>query len=509
MVRCQNDGQDAVTGTLIELLEAMPPDSVALVIPETRESFTYGALLQQVEAMASALAANGITRTDRIAIVLANGLPMVVALLAAAATATAAPLNPAYKEHELRFFLRDTGATVLLLQGDSAEARRAAGSDIRVFEIQALASAAARLPVTGSGGRVVRRAESDAALMLHTSGSTGSPKRVSLTHASMVQSARQVAASYDLTARDVSFCVMPLFHVHGLVASTLATFATGGQVILPQAFSPLSFWQIARAFEVTWFSAVPAIHQMLLARTRVPGTPNPAPASLRFIRSCSAPLAPATMHALEAAYGVPVVEAYGMTEAAHQIATNPLPPLRRLAGTVGRAAGVEVRVLDARDRDCPPGLRGEVVLRGQTVIAGYDADAAVNDGAFAKDGWFRTGDEGFLDADRYLTLTGRLKEIINRGGEKVSPREIDEVLSAHNAVADAVCFGIAHPIWGEEIAAAVVVHSPVTEAELLAHCRQHLADFKCPKQICFAASLPRTATGKTPRQLIAQAFAGR
>ncbi|MGH9372878.1 MAG: AMP-binding protein, partial [Vicinamibacterales bacterium] len=345
----------------------------------------------------------------------------------------------------------------------------------------------------------------DTALILHTSGSTGRPKRVPLSHANLSISAANVARTYDLNADDVSLCVMPLFHVHGLVASVLATFATGGTVVVPGKFNPLSFWRVAHDHRATWYSAVPTLHQLLLARA-TPGAPRPAGAErLRFIRSCSASLAPQVMHDLESAFGAPVLEAYGMTEAAHQMSSNPLPPAERKPGSVGPGTGVRISIMDDKGRHLAAGERGEVVIQGPNVIQGYENNPEANATSFT-DGWFRTGDQGFLDEGGYLSLTGRLKELINRGGEKISPREVDEVLLTHPKIAEAVCFGTPHPTWGEEVAAAVVLSEPVTEAELQSFCKERLAEFKRPKQIFITDTIPRTATGKIQRRLVAQAF---
>jgi acyl-CoA synthetase (AMP-forming)/AMP-acid ligase II len=348
----------------------------------------------------------------------------------------------------------------------------------------------------------------DTALILHTSGSTGRPKRVPLSHANLSISTRNVADTYQLTADDVSLCVMPLFHVHGLVASTLATLATGGTVVVPAKFNPLSFWRVARDHGATWYSAVPTMHQLLLARAE-PGAKPVGAEKLRFIRSCSAALAPQVMHDLEAAFGAPVLEAYGMTEAAHQMASNPLPPASRKPGSVGSGTNVGISIRDEKGNPLPAGERGEVCIHGPNVIRGYENNPEANATAFFGD-WFRTGDQGVLDAAGYLSLTGRLKELINRGGEKIAPREIDEVLLAHPAVAEAVCFGAPHPTWGEEVAAAIVLRegSEASESDIIAHCRERLADFKRPKQIFITTGIPRTATGKIQRRLVAQAFSG-
>jgi acyl-CoA synthetase (AMP-forming)/AMP-acid ligase II len=495
--------------TLTELLEQAPADKTAVILPEQNIRVSYGALRAQVRAVAEQLAAAGVSRGDRVASALPNGLPAIVSFLAASIAGTAAPLNPAYKEDEFRFYLEDTAAKVLILPPEGGdEARRAAGDRVPVLGIDIDASGSVSL--TGVAGRtsVAPPAVDDVALVLHTSGSTGRPKRVPLKHANLSISAQNVARSYALTADDVSLCVMPLFHVHGLVASTLATLSTGGTVIVPAKFSPLSFWRVARDYGVTWYSAVPTLHQLLLARAREPGDATRKPAGterLRFIRSCSAALAPQMMHALEAAFGAPVLEAYGMTEAAHQMASNPLPPAAHKPGSVGPGTDVRISIMDKEGRHLAQGEQGEIVIQGPNVIRGYENNPEANASSFV-DGWFRTGDQGYLDAEGYLHLVARIKELINRGGEKISPREVDEVLLTHPAVAEAVCFGVPHGTWGEEVAAAVVLREAASEADLLAYCRERLADYKRPKQIHITDVIPRTATGKIQRGAVAKAY---
>jgi acyl-CoA synthetase (AMP-forming)/AMP-acid ligase II len=497
---------DAAPTTLVGLLSSIPAERTAIIQPEQNLRVTYGALRSQVDAVAEALAASGVGRGDRVGIALPNGIPMIVSFLAASVAGTAAPLNPGYKEDEFRFYLEDTNARVLLLPAEGAEeARRAAGDRVPILPVKMDAAGTVSLGDVTRGRSPDPSTVDDIALILHTSGSTGRPKRVPLTHANLSISAGNVARSYALTSDDVSLCVMPLFHVHGLVASTLATLATGGTVVVPGKFSPLSFWRVARDYGVTWYSAVPTLHQLLLARSE-PGSARPAGAEkLRFIRSCSASLPPQVMHDLEAAFGVPVLEAYGMTEAAHQMASNPLPPGARLPGSVGPGTEVGISIMDGEGRHLPVGERGEVVIRGRNVIREYENNPEANATSFV-DGWFRTGDQGILDADGYLTLVGRLKELINRGGEKISPREIDEVLLTHPSVAEAVCFGVPHPTWGEEVAAAVVLRDAATESDLLAYCKERLADYKRPKQIHITDAIPRTATGKIQRRVVAQVF---
>jgi acyl-CoA synthetase (AMP-forming)/AMP-acid ligase II len=292
--------------------------------------------------------------------------------------------------------------------------------------------------------------------------------------------------------------------VHGLLGSTMATLSSGGTVVVPGKFNALSFWRTVKEHSVTWYSGVPTMHQLILNRTR---ERPPESATLRFIRSCSAPLALDVIYKMEALLDVPLVEAYGMTEAAHQMSSNPLPPRKRKAGTVGVPSGIRISVMDKDGRHLAANQRGEVVIQGQSVFRGYENNPEANASAFFE-GWFRTGDEGELDADGYLQLKGRIKDIIIRGGENISPQELDEVLLKHAAVAAAVTFGYSHPALGEEVAAAVVLHelAECSEAALLKHCREQLAEYKCPKKIYLVKSLPTTATGKIRRRSVAAAL---
>ncbi len=439
---------------------------------------------------------------------LPNGLEVIASFLAALTVGTAAPLNPAYTRDEFKFYLEDTSARALILPSNGAdEARAAAGADVLVIEADLDRDGRVQFSseqIAGARSALDYPTANDTALILHTSGTTSRPKRVPLSHANLSTSARNVAETYELTPEDVSLCVMPLFHVHGLVASTLATLATGGTVVVPPKFNPLSFWPTVREHRVTWYSAVPTIHQVLLSRAK---SSRPSGSEqLRFIRSCSAALAPQMMADIEEKFGVPILEAYGMTEAAHQMASNPLPPGARKAGSVGRGTAVEIAILDRAGEVLAPGQPGEVSIKGANVFGGYEGNAEANAESFSN-GWFRTGDQGYLDSEGYLTLVGRIKELINRGGEKISPREIDEALLTHPAVAEAVCFGIADRVYGEEVAAAVVLKGSATEAELIAHCRSSLSDFKCPKKIYIVEEIPRTATGKIQRRNVAAAIA--
>ena len=490
--------------TIDSLLRGGRDQDPAIAVPDG-PVLSYARLREMVHDASLRLASFGVQPDDRVAIVFPNGPEAIVLFLAVANVATACPLNPGYKEAEFRYFLEDTGARFLLApRGNGAEARRALPDGSTVIEAEI--DDGGRLSLESSGSRrdvrtIAPADPDDLALVLHTSGTTSRPKRVPLRHRNLTASVANIVEHYRLEAEDVSLCVMPLFHVHGLVASALATLAAGGTAAVPRRFTPLMFWPAARQVRPTWFTASPTPHQLILMRTE-----NNRPAGterLRFVRSCSSALSPELMARMEERLGVPVLEAYGMTEASHQMSSNPLPPDRRVPGSVGRGTGVDIAILDEGGSTLPCGAPGEVGIRGPNVIDGYENNPQANLASFTN-GWFRTGDQGTLDPDGYLRLCGRIKELINRGGEKIAPREIDEVLESHPAVKEAVCFGVAHPTWGEEVAAAVVLSEPIAEMELVDHCRRLLAEFKVPKRVHIVDSIPRTPTGKVQRRFVAE-----
>jgi acyl-CoA synthetase (AMP-forming)/AMP-acid ligase II len=500
-------------GTLADLLSQAEPTQAAVTLPDDGTATTYRSLSEQVEALAAGLHLNGLQPGAAVSIVLPNGLEYLTSFLAVTrARLTAAPLNPAYKPEEFRFYLVDTGARAVIVPPEAHPVRDVARElGLRVW-VAALDSAGrVRLEgdgfTPGSGPVPDEPRPNDTALFLHTSGTTSRPKGVPLTHGNLVASARNIADHYRLTPDDTSLVVMPLFHVHGLIGATLSTLLSGGTVVVPPRFSAGGFWPAVTAHRATWYSAVPTIHQVLLARSEQGGYAGPQQ-PFRFIRSCSSALAPATLAQLEERFYAPVLEAYGMTEAAHQMASNPLPPAPHKPGTVGHGTRVEVAIMDDAGNLQPPGTLGEVVIRGPNVTRGYHNNPQANAAAFTN-GWFRTGDRGVLDGDGYLTLVGRIKELINRGGEKISPLEVDAALLSHPAVAEAACFATADPKYGEEVHAAVVLRAEVTAEDLQAHCMKRLADFKVPKVLHLVKELPKGPTGKVQRRQLATAFEGK
>jgi acyl-CoA synthetase (AMP-forming)/AMP-acid ligase II len=491
--------------TLLDVLH-FADSHAAIAVPEMSVVVTYDSLRQQVLQMADVLASAGISRGDRVAIALPNGLPAIVSFLAASIAGTAAPLNPTYPYEEFLFFLRDTGARLLLCPPVGGEFVRAAAGDLKIpiLPVEMSEKGVVHIVNAPTGAKATEPSADDIALVLHTSGSTGRPKRVPLRHFNLAVSSANIANTYGLTEDDVSLCIMPLFHIHGLIASTMATLVSGGTVVVPTKFNALSFWRTVREHRVTWYSGVPTMHQLLLARAH---QKPPEAATLRFIRSCSAPLSSELIHKIEGLFGVPFVEAYGMTEASHQMTSNPLPPRHRKAGSVGVGTGIRVSVMDKDGNHLGTNQRGEVVIQGASVFRGYENNPEANAHALIS-GWFRTGDQGIIDEDSYLHLTGRIKDIIIRGGENIAPHEVDEVLLKHPSVAAAVTFGCLHATLGEEVAAAVVLHNPgsTEERDLIKHCREHLAEYKCPSKIYFVESIPTTATGKIRRRVVARAI---
>jgi acyl-CoA synthetase (AMP-forming)/AMP-acid ligase II len=490
--------------TLPDLIASGRDGAVAFAA-EGAPPLTYAALRALLQDAEAALSRLGIGRGDRVGIVLANGPEVATAFLAVASTATAAPLNPAYREDEFEFYLKDLDARALIVEKGAASPAIIAAEKLGVAVI-----ALAPEPRLGAGwfaveGSIIRGAGrrgppegEDVALILHTSGTTSRPKIVPLKQSNLWTSARNVAATLDLSERDRGLNIMPLFHIHGLVAGLLAPLSRGGSVHCARGFNALKFFEELETADPSWYTAVPTMHQAILMRA---GHHQDVIARrpLRFIRSSSSSLPPQVIAELEAVFRAPVIEAYGMTEATHQMASNPLHGPRK-PGSVGLAQGQEIAIMDEVGGLLGTGTVGEVVIRGENVMGGYENNAKANAEAFVN-GWFRTGDQGVIDADGYLTLTGRLKEIINRGGEKISPREVDEALMDHPAVLQAIAFAVPHELLGEDVGAAVVLREgiQVSEKDLRAFLMERLAAFKAPRRILFLSEIPKGTTGKLQR----------
>jgi len=496
---------------LSELLQRGEPDRPAIASTEGTAPLNYSALRALCDDVARDLRGHDIGANDRIAIVLPNGPDMASCFVCVANAATAAPLNPAYKDAEFEFYLSDLGAKAMIAAaGVETPARDAAARlGIPVIELTSSDSVAGDFSL-GFGAlpaapALETTAGADVALVLHTSGTTSRPKIVPLSQANLCASAQHIGATLALTREDHCLNLMPLFHIHGLIAAVLASFHAGACVSCSPGFNAMRVFAWMGEREPSWYTAVPTMHQAILERAArnediVGGL------RLRFIRSSSSSLPPQVMQQLESTFGCPVIESYGMTEAAHQMTSNQLPPGLHKPGSVGAPAGPEVRLMDSGGAFVAPGGEGEIVIRGPNVTRGYEANETANATAFSPDpdggaDWFRTGDQGIFDGDGFLSISGRLKEIINRGGEKIAPREVDDVLMDHDAVAQVVTFSMPHPKLGEDVAAAVVLREgeAVDERGLRDFAADRLAAFKVPRKIVFLDEIPKGSTGKLQR----------
>ena len=481
------------------------PDAPVILAPG-RRPLTYNRLYHHVENTGRTLRAMGIGRHDRVAVVLPNGPEMAAAILTVAACAACAPMNPAYGAEELDRYFADLRPRALIVQAqlDSPARRVALARGVRVVELSAVLDAEAGLfTLTGDQEDAPARETvnpGDVAVLLFTSGTTSRPKIVPLTHANICTSAYSSGAALALRETDRCLNVLPLFHGHGLFATVLASLSAGASVVCTSGCDVNSFFAWLTDFRPTWYSAVPTMHQAILTQAHH-NHKRVADCRLRLVRSASAPLPPLIFAELERAFETSVIEFYGMTEtAASPIACNPLPPRQRKAGSVGVPVNLDVAIMDERGDLLPGGQTGQVVVRGASVMPGYDGDPFATKAAFAGD-WFKTGDQGFFDDDGYLFLAGRRQEIINRGGEKIAPREVDEALLEHPAVAEAVTFAVPHATLGEDVASAIVLRpdAMATTKDIRQFVSGRVADFKVPRQVLVVRALPKSSTGKVQR----------
>ena len=490
---------------LLEYQATRIPDAPAILAPG-RAPLSYGSLFQHIDQTGRTLRTMGIGRRDRVAVVLPNGPELAVAILTVEAWAVCVPLNPAYGTEELETCFADLQTRALITQARiDSQARRAARSrGVGIIELStAFDTAAGLFTLTGDPGLALPDdpvSPGDVALLLPTSGTTSRPKIVPLTHANICMSAYSTGAVLALSQTDRCLNVLPLFHGHGLNATVLASLASGASVVCTPGCDVNSFFGWLTAFRPTWYSAVPTMHQAILAQAEQ-NRERVAECRLRLVRSSSAPLPPRVFEALERTFETPVIEWYGMTEVASaSIACNPLPPSQRKPGSVGVPVDLDVAIMDEGGTLLPGGQTGQVIVRGASVMSGYDGDPMATRTAFAGD-WLKTGDLGFFDDDGYLFLVGRSREIINRGGEKIAPQQVDHALLEHPEVAEAVTFAVPHPTLGEDVAAAIVLRQPATATpnDIRRFVIGRVADFKVPRQVLIVSELPKGPTGKVQR----------
>ena len=466
---------------------------------------SYRRLDRHIDDIGRTLRAKGIGRDDRLAVLMPNGPDLAVAIVATAANAACASINPAYSAEELDRYFADLKPRALILPAkvDLPARRVAQARDLPVLDLTPTGEAAGLFTLAGTAAGAPSSdpvGPGAIALFLFTSGTTSRPKIVPLTHINICTSAFSAVAALQLSEADRCLNVLPLFHGHGLIATVMTSLAAGAGVVCTPGCDVNRFFGWLREFAPTWYSAVPTMHQAILAQARL----NPdqvAGIRLRLVRSASAPLPPRVFAELEQTFDTSVIEFYGMTETASApIACNPLPPRRSKPGSVGIPVGLDVAIMNDRGDVLPAGETGHVTVRGASVMPGYDGDAAATAAAFAGD-WFKTGDQGFFDDEGYLYLSGRTREMINRGGENIAPREVDEALLEHPAVAEAVTFAVPHATLGEDVAAAVVLrpNADATPKDIRQFAAGRLADFKVPRQVLIVGQLPKGSTGKVQR----------
>jgi acyl-CoA synthetase (AMP-forming)/AMP-acid ligase II/acyl carrier protein len=488
------------------------PDAPAILTPG-KKSTSYLSLDKQIQSAANWLTQRGFKIGDRIAVVLPNGPELAITFLSVSSVCTCAPLNPAYSIEEFRYSFSDLNVKALITSfpDNHTSYTAARDQDIPIIRLDGNTSEAGLFNLTSKLAKRHTPAEpifnkpENVALVLHTSGTTSRPKIVAITVRHITHSVENITATYALQKEDRCLNMMPLFHIHGLVGALASSLYTGGSVICSEGFNPEKVTHWITDLSPTWFTAVPTIHHALVNQIRDHETTH-FPSSLRFIRSCSSPLNPALAEIMEKIFAVPVLEAYGMTEATHQMASNPLPPKARKFGSVGLPTGsTSIAILNEHGEFLSPNQIGEICIKGANVISAYENNPLANQDSFTA-GYLQTGDLGYFDEDGYLFVKGRLKEQINRGGEKISPREIDEVLLAHPAVSQAVAFSMPHSTLGEDIAAAVVLKPGVAVSmrAIRQFAADNLANYKVPHTIVFISEIPKGPTGKIQRISLAE-----
>lgn len=477
---------------------------VAMVFPETGETLTWQGLRDAARRIAQSLTDRGIGHGNSIAIMHPNGAGGVRAFFGAVYGGfRATMINLAAGPDAIAFALEHSEATVAFVHPASGKTfRSVAPSDLTMIEEPAETGVAAAAEDSRGGADLHPVTAADHALLMYTSGTTGRPKGVLHSHASLLAGGWCAAIAHDLKAQDRGLCVLPIYHINGLCVTVMGSLVSGGSLAMCAKFSASRFWDVAGSAEATWFSVVPTIISHLLHGPTEPSTDTKA--RLRFGRSASSALAVETHEAFEARFGVPIIETMGLTETAAQILANPLPPGQRKVGSPGIAFGNDARILDRKFAECPRGVEGEIAVRGPNVMLGYLKNPDATAATFAGD-WLRTGDLGRMDDDGYVFVTGRLKELIIKGGENIAPREIDEALYAHPDVVEAAAFARPCRQYGERVEAAVRLAGGSTTSpdDLIALCVSRVGAFKAPEAIHLMDDLPKGPSGKIQRLKLA------
>ncbi len=489
---------------LIEHQAQTCPDAIYALDATGSHSLSFAQLAQGCQSVAALLQAHGSKPGDTVSLVMPNGLMTLQLLLGAMHGGWCVnPVNLLAQPDQMRYVLDHSDCKLVLVAPEWEARVRAILSTFeseaeRELQVVVISADAASMPPASATASTPPPASSDIALLMYTSGTTGLPKGVMLTHRNLCANAHSISAEHALTAADRVLAVLPLYHINAFSITMLATLAHGGSLVMPPKFSAAQFWQQAIERECTWINVVPTMISYLLE------SESPALAdvkNIRFCRSASAPLAPEQLTQFEEKFGISIIETMGLTETAAPSFSNPLTPSERKLGAVGKASGCEARVIDAKLDPIPDGQTGEVAIRGPHVMRGYYKNEAATQAAFTPDGWLRTGDLGHRDADGFFFITGRIKELIIKGGENIAPREIDEALLRHPAILDAAAVGIPDKHYGQEIMVCVVLKEghDLDEASLRQFSTEQLGRYKSPTIIRFVPELPRGPSGKVQR----------
>lgn len=491
---------------LVEAGAAARPQAVYAQASESDDTIDYAGLAAGCRAVGALLRAQGVPAGGTVALVMPNGLMTLRLLLGAMHGGWCVnPVNLLSQPAQMRYVLEHSDCHLVFANAEWApRVRELLAHVARPVRVVEIAEDARELPPSdarAAAGDAAGPAPDDVALLMYTSGTTGVPKGVMLTQANLAANAQAIAAEHALGPADRVLAVLPLYHINAFAVTMLAPLASGGSLAMAPRFSAARFWAQAAEARCTWINVVPTIISYLLEGAEPAPAHRPALAALRFCRSASAALPPEHHRAFEEKFGIGIIETMGLTETVAPSFSNPLDPARRKLGSVGRASGCQARVIDTALQPVPDGQTGEIAIRGPNVMAGYYKNPEASAATFTPDGWLRTGDLGHRDADGFFFVTGRIKELIIKGGENIAPREIDEALLKHPAVLEAAAVGVPDKHYGQEILACIVLREGAVpdEADLRAFCEQHLGRYKTPKAFRFMKELPRGPSGKVQR----------
>lgn len=483
-----------------ELLKSQSKDrgnNTFIIEPNTKKEITFLEFNDEVERISDFLNKLNINNQDKVALFMENGIEYAESFFGATYdNKIAVPVNLSYKENELKYLLDDADIRFLITTKSIYERTQNILKNTFSFTTREI-GIRDLLVLEREEYRGEKVENQELALILYTSGTTGNPKGVMLTQQNLLSEAEHIIEAHKLTDKDTVLCSLPLFHINGLVVTLITPLTTGMRLIMPPKFSASNFWKNIDKYKVTWISAVPTIYSILLSKEFDKTLDY---SSLRFARSASAPLPIAVLKEFESRYNIPIIETFGISEGGSQIASNPLPPQKTKVGSVGLGFGNEIKIINDNSEFLPAREEGEIIVRGDNIAQGYLNKEKETKSSFL-DGWFHTGDLGYLDEEGYLFISGRKKELINRAGEKFSPREIDEVLYQIPQIELAAAVGVPDPMYNEEVVAYVKLrdNENLTEDYIIKYCKDRLANFKVPKRVFFTDDFPKGPSGKIQR----------